>query len=41
MKVHKLKVYRIFPVDADVKVGDFAYPSKWEIKGELKKKIED
>ena len=34
-------VYRIIPYDAEVKVGDRALPSKWEIKGERKKKIED
>ncbi len=41
MKVEKYEAFRIVPFDADVKVGDFAYPSKWEVKGERKKKIED
>ena len=34
-------VYRIIPFDAEVKVGDFVHPSKWEINGDRKKKIED
>lgn len=41
MKVEKNNVYRIVPFDADVEVGGIAYPSKWEVKGERKKKIED
>ena len=41
MKVEKYEVYRIVPFNADIEVGDFAYPSKWEVKGERKKKIED
>lgn len=41
MRVEKYKVYRIVPFETDVEVGDFAYPSKWEVKGERKKKIED
>lgn len=40
MKVVKYIVYRIVPFDAELKVGDFVNPSKWEVKGELKKKIE-
>jgi hypothetical protein len=38
MKVVKYNVYRIVPFEAELKVGDFVNPSKWEVKGELKKK---
>jgi hypothetical protein len=38
MKVEKYEAFRIVPFDADIEVGDLAYPSKWEVKGELKKK---
>lgn len=41
MKVVKYNVYRIVPFATEVKEGEFVYPSKWEVKGELKKKIED
>ena len=41
MKVEKYEVYRIVPFNADIEVGDFVHPSKWEIDGERKKKIED
>lgn len=41
MKVAKYMVYRVVPFDSDVKEGKFEYPSNREIKGELKKKIED
>ena len=41
MKVEKYEAFRIVPFDADIEVGDLAYPSKWEVKGERKKKIED
>lgn len=38
MKVVKYNVYRIVPFETELKVGDFVNPSKWEVKGELKKK---
>lgn len=41
MRVEIKQVYRVVSFDLDIKVGDFVTPSKWEVKGELKKKIED
>jgi hypothetical protein len=41
MIVKEIFVYRIVPYYSDVKEGDFAHPSKWEIKGERKQKIEE
>ena len=38
MRVEIKQVYRVVSFDLDIKVGDFVNPSKWEVKGELKKK---
>ena len=41
MRVELKKVYRVVSFDLDIKVGDFVNPSKWDVIGERKKKIED
>ena len=41
MKVEKFIVYRIVPLEEEVKVGDPVIPHKWKNKGEFKQKIED
>ena len=41
MKVEKFRVYRIVPLEEEVKVGDPVIPHKWKNKGEFKQKIEN
>ena len=36
-----MRVYRIVPFDANVEIGQSAVPSKWDIKDEFKRRVEN
>lgn len=41
MKVENKKVYRIVPFDVNVEIGQSVVPSKWDIRGEFKQRVEN
>lgn len=41
MKVERKRVYRVVSFDTDVQKDALVYPSKWEVIGERKKKVEN
>lgn len=41
MRVENKIVYRIVPFDLDIKIGEYAQPTKWEIKGDFKRRLEE